>query len=179
MGPADRQTSVALAIETVAADPSIRAHVARVSRRMAGSGVRAEDLEQEVWLEVIRRIQRHYDPEAGTLGAFVWMGLRQWTCEARRRLGRRARGFDRQDRSVDPEALVAPACTETADLARYDLDRLAEALEPDQRVHLRVRLESPSPAVCAERLGLSRRAEREAWARVRRLLGAAIEGGRP
>lgn len=163
----DRSTKVDMTPHAVAnqvvADPRVRRTVSAAARRLAGGGVRLDELEQEVWLEILQRLQRNYEPGRGTAPEFVLGSVHKWAGSARRRLAR-------CEAEVPTDGLLQGGSAGTcgapgnsgADLLD-DLHRILPKLDAEDRRLLEIRLGGSTWAETAVVLGTPERQVRRQW----------------
>ena len=164
-------------VEVVVRDADIARRVALLASRLAGGGVRRDDLEQELWLEVMNRVRRAYDPARGSVQGFVLVSLGRWARDARRRL--RPSPMEATP-TCDPAVLESvPATSRRASggVVTDDLWRLRGCLELADQLHVELRLTVSDPAVRADVLGVVPRVERRRWRRILGRLRTAAEQG--
>ena len=149
--------------DQVVADPRVRRTVTAAARRLAGGGVRQDELEQEVWLEVLRRLQRNYEPSRGSAPEFVLGSLHKWAGSARRRLSRC--GAEIPTEGLHEHATTGvcePPGDSGADLLD-DLHRVLPKLDADDRRLLELRLGGSTWAETAAALDTTERQVRRQW----------------
>lgn len=162
-------------VEAVVADSVVAERVARVAARYSGGGVRRDDLEQELWVEVMRRVRRAYDPSRGDVRGFVLCSLRRWVRDARGRLRPSPVDSAPTDDPLVLESVPCPPCWQAKGLVDQDLGKLKDQLSPGDREHVEIRLSESDPRACADRLGITPRTERRRWRRILAELRTAAE----
>ncbi len=150
--------------QEAAAEAAVQRAVRAASWRLANGGDDRDDIEQELWVQIMRRI-RGYRPEHAPLRAWILAHLDPWAIDAWRRVrrGDLARGIDLvsfvPELAVEPEPPADSATAPSADLAR-----LVVSLTPEERRHVRLRIQhNHNASAVARALGITRWKEGQLW----------------
>ena len=149
--------------DQVVNDPRVRRTVTAAARRLAGGGVRLDELEQEIWLEILQRLQRNYEPSRGTGPEFVLGSLHKWARSARRRLARCEAEIPTDGLLEDASAGTCEAPGDSGADLLDDLHRVLHKLAADDRRLLELRLGGSTWAETAAALDTPERQVRRQW----------------
>lgn len=163
----DHSTSVDMTAhaisEQVVADPRVRRTVTSAARRLAGGGIRQDELVQEIWLEVLQRLRRNYKPGRGAAPEFVLGSLHKWARSARRRLARCGAELPTEEPLSDIAVATCEPVGEAAVDLLDDLHRILPRLtRSDQRL-LELRLNGSTWRETAVELDTTERQARRQW----------------
>jgi RNA polymerase sigma-70 factor (ECF subfamily) len=145
-----------------------REWVRRVARALVADVNAAEDLEQDLWVEVLQRPPRVRSSLRGWLAA----ALRSRLLNVRRSDSRRAR---RELAACRPEAAAAADVVAEADAHRRVVDAVMEIAEPYRTALLLRFFEELPPAAIAQRLGIPAETVRTRVRRALDLLRARLD----
>jgi RNA polymerase sigma-70 factor (ECF subfamily) len=150
--------------------------------RLAGSGLEAEDILQEVWLRGSKEFPR-YDPRRGSFRAWIFQVAKYTLLDALRERASPARargegtGLSSTRRSrAHLAGLPEQVTTFTRRLARDEaleklLDELAKLEDNEKELVVICGLEGRSTTDAARLLGITQEASRKQWQRLRQRLG--------
>jgi RNA polymerase sigma-70 factor (ECF subfamily) len=142
--------------------------VRRVARALVADVNAAEDLEQDLWVEVLERPPRVRSSLRGWLAA----ALRSRLLNAKRSASRRAR---RELAACRPEAVAPADVVAEADAHRRVVDAVMEIAEPYRTALLLRFFEELPPAAIAQRLGVPTETVRTRVRRALDLLRARLD----
>ncbi|MCB9883634.1 MAG: sigma-70 family RNA polymerase sigma factor [Planctomycetes bacterium] len=152
-------------------------------RRFLGTSADAEDLVQEIFIDLWKSADR-FDPAVSSEGNFIAMIARRRLIDRRRRVARRADVFENLPEDVDIPDEVQPDAVEVADEARHAAEAMQRLSGDQQKVlklaiyrgltHQEISQKTGMP------LGTVKSHARRGLIRIRELLNAETvpEGGR-
>ena len=175
-------------LDAALADPRVTDTLDRLVRRYSGGSVGADDLRQQVLVQVIEHVRSNYDCEQAPLVPYILACLQRHALWARRRLLGWRGPSEGGERSTalsptgDIEALADAhrwADGDRAMAASAALLRVSEQLpklSAEQLRHLALRaVAGVGPKQAAAELGVSERWERRQWSNIQRILLAGRE----